>query len=44
MVTSGIREGGTGDMGIGDSEVQTIMYKISYKDKLYNTEKIVSIL
>ena len=36
MVTSGEREGGRGKIGVGDYEVQTIMYKISYKDILYN--------
>ena len=35
MVTSGEREVGRGNIGIGESEVQTIRYKINYKDILY---------
>ena len=30
--------GRRGNTGVGDSEVQTIMYKISYKEIFYNTE------
>ena len=41
MVTSGEREGG-GNLGIGASEVQNFMYKISYKDILYNTGTIAN--
>ena len=37
MVTSGEREEGRGKIGVGNSEVQTIMHRISYKDILYNT-------
>ena len=33
-VTSGEREGRSGKIGIGNQEVQTIMYKVSYKDVL----------
>ena len=28
---------GKGNIGVGDEEVQTVTYKISYKDILYNT-------
>ena len=38
------REVGRGNIGIGDEEVQTIGYKISYKDIVYNPENIVNIL
>ena len=44
MVTSGEREGGRGNIGVGEYEVQTILYKISYKDILYNTGNIANIL
>ena len=43
-VASGEREGGWGNIGGGDLEVQTIRYKISYKDILYNTGNIANIL
>ena len=42
VVTSGER--GRGNIRVWDEEVQTIMYKISYKDILYNTENIANIL
>ena len=35
---------GEGQYRVGDSEVQTVMYKISYKDILYNTGNIADIL
>ena len=41
MVTSGEREGGRGNIGVG---VQITMYKISYKDTLYNTGNTDNIL
>ena len=44
MVTSGEREVGRGDIRVGDSEVHTSMYKISYKDILYNTGNIANVL
>ena len=37
-------EGGKGTRGGGDLKVQTIMYKISYKDKLHNTRNIADII
>ena len=37
-------EGGKGEIRGGDLEVQTIMYKISYKDKLHNTRNIADSL
>ena len=37
-VTNGERERGRGNTGLGNSEVQTVTYKISYKDMLCNTE------
>ena len=37
-------EEGKGMIGGGDLELQTIMYKISYKDKLHNTRNIADIL
>ena len=33
--TSGERKERKGDTGVGDLEVQTIMYKISYKANIY---------
>ena len=45
--TSGYQWGegrGEGQIGVGDSEVQTIRYKRSYKDILYNTGNIANIL
>ena len=37
--TSGYQGGEEkGNIGVGDEEVQTVKYKISYKDILYNTE------
>ena len=36
MVTTGDRLGERGNIGVGDQEVQTIRYKISYKYILYN--------
>ena len=36
IVTTGERDEGRGDRGVEESEVQTIRYKISYKDILYN--------
>jgi len=44
VVSSGERKGGEGNIQGGDEEVQTIMYKISYKDVLYNMRNIASIL
>ena len=44
VVTSGEREGGRGNIRVGDQEVQTITYKIIYKDILYNTVNIANIL
>ena len=44
MVTSGEKEVGRGNIGVGDYEVQTTMYKISYKDILYDTGNITTIL
>ena len=35
MVTSGQREERRGNVGVGDLDVQTTLYKISYKDILY---------
>ena len=34
----------SGNIGVGDLEVQTIMYKISYKDILYKMGNIANIL
>ena len=36
IVTTGERDDGRGYRGVEESEVQTIRYKISYKDILYN--------
>jgi hypothetical protein len=36
IVTTGEKDEGRGDRGVEESEVQTIRYKISYKDILYN--------
>ena len=44
VITSGEREGGRGNIRAGEKEVQTIMYKINYKDILYNTGNIANIL
>ena len=44
MVTSWEREGGRGKIGIGEQEVQMIMYKISPKDILQNMGNISHIL
>ena len=44
MVTSGESEGVRGKLGVGEEEVQTTRYKISYKDILYNTGNIANIL
>ena len=38
VVTSEERERRRRKLGVGDYEVQTIMYKINYKDILYSTE------
>ena len=43
--TSGYPQGeGRGNMEVGKWEVQTIMYKINYKDILYNTGNTANIL
>ena len=44
MQRSCLMEGGKGEIRGGDLEVQTIMYKISYKDKLHNTRNIADSL
>ena len=44
MVTSQEREGGRGKIGIGGQVVQTIMYKINYKDIFQNIGNISNIL
>jgi len=44
VVTSGEREGVRGNKGVEESEVQTIRYKISYKDILYNMGNTANIL
>ena len=44
MVTSGEREVGRGNTAGGDKEIQTIRYKISYKDTLYNMGNKANIL
>ena len=38
------REGGRGNTGVGDYDVQIIRYKISYKVILYNMGNIANIL
>ena len=38
MVISAERERGRDNVGLGEQEVQTIKYKISYEDMLYNKE------
>ena len=38
MVISAERERGRGNVGLGEQEVQTIKYKISCEDMLYNKE------
>ena len=40
----GEREGGRGNVGVGESEAQAIRCKISYKDILYNTGNTANIL
>ena len=40
MVTCGEREAETGSIGIGDEDVQNIMYKLSYNNRMYNTGHI----
>ena len=42
--SSGEREVGRGNIGVWDEDVQTIVYKISYKDILYSTGNIADIL
>ena len=45
--TSGYQGGegrARGNTGVGDEEVQTVRYKISYKDILYNMGNIANIL
>ena len=44
MITCEEKEVGRGHIRVGESEVQTVMYKISYKDILYNTGNIANIL
>ena len=44
MVNSQEREGGRGKIGIGEQVVQTIMYKINYKDIFQNIGNISNIL
>ena len=41
---SGEREVGRGKIGVGEQEVQTIRYKISFKALLYNMGNIANIL
>ena len=43
MVTSGERVEESGKVRVGDEEVQSTMYKISYKDILYRTGNIANI-
>ena len=43
VVTSRKREEGKGKIRVGDKEVQTVRYKISYKNLLYNTGNIANI-
>ena len=43
-VTCGERERRRGKIGIEDYVLQTISYKISFKDTLYNTRNIANIL
>ena len=40
----GEAEAGRGNIGVGEEEVQTIRYKMIYKDILYNTGNIANIL
>ena len=45
--TSGYQWGegrGSGKIGVGDQEVQTLRYKINYNDILYSTGNVASIL
>ena len=42
--TSGEREGGRGNIGVGDEEFQTTRYEISYEDILCSTENTANIL
>ena len=44
MLTSGEWEEGEGNMRVGEGKIQTVMYKINYKNILYNTENIANIL
>ena len=44
MVTRGERELERDNIGIGDQELQIIMYKINYKDILYSTGNTANIL
>ena len=41
---SGERERGRVNIGVENKELQTISYKISYKNIFYNTENIANIL
>lgn len=36
-VTNGEKRRRRGSVGVGEEEVQTVMYQRSYKDMLYNT-------
>ena len=38
------REVETGSIGIGDEDIQNIMYKLSYNNRMYNTGHIAKIL
>ena len=44
MVTSDEREGGGGNLGIGNEEMQVIRYEISCKEILCNMRNITNIL
>ena len=44
MVTCGEREVETGSIGLGDEDIQNIMYKLSYNNRMYNTGHIAKIL
>ena len=44
VVISGEKKAGRDHKEVGDLEVQATRYKISYKDVLYNTVNIASIL
>ena len=41
---SGEKEERRGNIGVGDSEVQTIWYKMNYRDILYNLGNIANTL